>query len=602
MVDWYRIQETLEDSTADILLLLDCCFSGSAGRARSQPSRIEVLTASAKKEKTPMPGPNSFTNGLIKALTTAVDLHGHAVVSGIHHQLLHRSAGLFATTLDIVIRPGHPDRSIHLRPLRTNNTAPVAAIQRQGPFIRLLVQTPDLDFSRIEEIAGWLRTDIPNNVSLEVESIVRTTESLQALVASCGNEDQPLGRALEPASVEGIAVYWNRLSRLMDDYAAQHLESIPGQPLNLVEKEAREFLRLLDAHNQTLARRVEQGILQSTYAENSTDDLDSIIEVPQIDGSGIGDQLRLRRSITHSQQGRKSAKELRVAADSGGTASKWKEAKVYGQYLDPADLPLVEERVSFIANLLAAAKSSSFLSLKCIGWYHEKLKDQFVLEFDIPAEFVHSSGGFASVTLHKAFSDRRNRPTLGQRFGFASAIAKAVAQWHAVGWLHQTINSHNILFFQPENSSTDYSRPFLQGLDFARPKLSPSIGRYVDDPAFNVYRHADRQGPSRQGHTQLHDLYSLGVVLLEIGLWESACATAKVKEGRPLELIQMTQNLKAAATTRLAHYAGREYQEAVTACLESDFGVETDDKVQSQLALAFEAKVLDKLSMLEIVH
>jgi hypothetical protein len=95
----------------------------------------------------------------------------------------------------------------------------------------------------------------------------------------------------------------------------------------------------------------------------------------------------------------------------------------------------------------------------------------------------------------------------------------------------------------------------------------------------------------------LHDIYALGVVLLEIGLWEDACVTAGAgsrKDG-PLAVDKMVQNLKTAAKHRLSHYAGKDYQEAVLVCLEADFGVQMDDEMGSQLAKAFQKRVLDKL-------
>ncbi|KAL2060583.1 hypothetical protein VTL71DRAFT_9224 [Oculimacula yallundae] len=609
MVEWFRIQQNLEDSPADVLLLLDCCFSGTAGRAIGQASRIEVLTASSKTELTPAPGPSSFTSGLIAALSTTVATKGQAVVSEVHRQLLHSSASLRATSVNVVIRPGHPDRSICLRPLDVDDKI-VPSIP-QGPSFRLLVHTGNLNVCRLEEIVGWLNTDIPADFSLEVEGIVKETRSLKFLVATDKIDDQPLGRVLDLESTQDITASWNKLSRLIDGYVEQHQNPVSRTRRNLkaVETEAHEFLRILDTHNKTLIRQVERGILQSTYVDSDKDDLDSIINMTQLEDLGISNKLRLRQTIKHPQEGSQIADDLKTEVLHGAAvhdATKWTEAKIYGPYMNPIDIPLVEERISFISNLLAAPKSSAFRSLRCSGCHHDEFGTQFVLEFDIPVEFVYKSGGFKVVSLHQVIVDRKlTRPTLGERFNFAAAIARAVEQWHSIGWLHQTINSHNVLFFLPDEEDpaiVDYSRPFLQGLDFARPKLGPSIGRYVDDPDFNVYRHEERQGPSRHGHTQLHDIYSLGVVLLEIGLWESACSTAKLKARHPLEISQMVQNLKAAAATRVAHYAGKEFQEAVCACLTSEFGVERDDSAHSQLAKAFEVMVLNKLELLQMIH
>ena len=38
----------------------------------------------------------------------------------------------------------------------------------------------------------------------------------------------------------------------------------------------------------------------------------------------------------------------------------------------------------------------------------------------------------------------------------------------------------------------------------------------------NIYRHPGGRGPPKESFSQLHDVCSLGIVLLEIGLWRPA--------------------------------------------------------------------------------
>ncbi|KAF4540152.1 Het-s domain protein [Lasiodiplodia theobromae] len=45
---------------------------------------------------------------------------------------------------------------------------------------------------------------------------------------------------------------------------------------------------------------------------------------------------------------------------------------------------------------------------------------------------------------------------------------------------------------------------------------------FDNDLERNLYRHPDRQGRPKTSFSKLHDIYALGVVLLEIGLWEMA--------------------------------------------------------------------------------
>ncbi|KAJ5726781.1 hypothetical protein N7493_005808 [Penicillium malachiteum] len=70
---------------------------------------------------------------------------------------------------------------------------------------------------------------------------------------------------------------------------------------------------------------------------------------------------------------------------------------------------------------------------------------------------------------------------------------------------------------------------YVHTFDFVHKNIRPGVGplwwhSHGGDKiwAHNVYRHPDRQGnnPSSK-YTMRHDIYSLGVCLLEIGLWES---------------------------------------------------------------------------------
>jgi hypothetical protein len=55
------------------------------------------------------------------------------------------------------------------------------------------------------------------------------------------------------------------------------------------------------------------------------------------------------------------------------------------------------------------------------------------------------------------------------------------------------------------------------GFEFSRPEFDFSSGRPDKDPARNVYRHPARQGKPDKPFAKIHDIYALGVVLLEIG-------------------------------------------------------------------------------------
>jgi hypothetical protein len=61
------------------------------------------------------------------------------------------------------------------------------------------------------------------------------------------------------------------------------------------------------------------------------------------------------------------------------------------------------------------------------------------------------------------------------------------------------------------------SQNWVMGFEFSRPEFDFSFGRPDKDPARNVYRHPERQGKPNKPFAKIHDIYALGVVLLEIG-------------------------------------------------------------------------------------
>lgn len=63
----------------------------------------------------------------------------------------------------------------------------------------------------------------------------------------------------------------------------------------------------------------------------------------------------------------------------------------------------------------------------------------------------------------------------------------------------------------------DLSEPWVLGFEFSRPETYFSNGQSDACPRRDVYRHPDRQQDPSTVFTKIHDIYALGVVLLEIG-------------------------------------------------------------------------------------
>lgn len=65
--------------------------------------------------------------------------------------------------------------------------------------------------------------------------------------------------------------------------------------------------------------------------------------------------------------------------------------------------------------------------------------------------------------------------------------------------------------------SLDYSQPWVLGFEHSRPEIDFSGGSADVCLDRDIYRHPHRQGIPQRPFIKLHDIYALGVILLEIG-------------------------------------------------------------------------------------
>ncbi|KAL2787129.1 hypothetical protein BJX66DRAFT_341497 [Aspergillus keveii] len=239
---------------------------------------------------------------------------------------------------------------------------------------------------------------------------------------------------------------------------------------------------------------------------------------------------------------------------------------------------------SQLAKLLRTSGEHNFRTLPLNAYTRDKDQLVYIFLFDYPC----GASDRPPVSLHELITSSRREPLfkleLKQRFHVAQTVAQAIGSFHSDDWLHKSIRSHAIKFFflHADVSSYDFENPYLTGFGFARPVAgSTSMLAAATDIDRDIYQHPDRWDPPRASFNPIHDIYSLGVVLLEIGLWQTARQLYDdfVKydskghippEGVPAKIIKKA--LLEDATERLAHRMGSSYQEAVLACLEGDWG------------------------------
>ncbi len=117
------------------------------------------------------------------------------------------------------------------------------------------------------------------------------------------------------------------------------------------------------------------------------------------------------------------------------------------------------------------------------------------------------------------------RLSLDDRYSSARCIAQSIGVFHSDDWVHKTIRSQSIVFFQKtDHSNANYlvRDLYLVNFEYTRLECDNTLLDYDLEFEKDLYRHPERQGIPSKPFSKLHDLYALGVVLLEIGMWQSA--------------------------------------------------------------------------------
>ncbi|KAE9580301.1 hypothetical protein CGMCC3_g3764 [Colletotrichum fructicola] len=255
-----------------------------------------------------------------------------------------------------------------------------------------------------------------------------------------------------------------------------------------------------------------------------------------------------------------------------------------------------------LARLLRTAGEHSFHTLPFNSYAWNAEKTQYMFLFNYPSD----TSGRTPKSLHDFMmsSELKYKLELRQRFFVAQTMAHAIGTFHSDGWLHKSIRSHAVkFFFFPDGHKCDFENPYLTDFEFSRPLGVTRLAPQAIEVDYDVYRHPDRHGLPGISFSKMHDIYSLGVVLLEIGLWQTAKQIHDdvIKYEREedtttgcLEPQEIKEAFLQDATERLAQRMGRSYQEAVIACLDGDW----DELVEPRdFAKEFYKRVVQKVDI-----
>ena len=213
------------------------------------------------------------------------------------------------------------------------------------------------------------------------------------------------------------------------------------------------------------------------------------------------------------------------------------ERKSFDPNISPQDKIKLTQRVQRLMLLLKRPKSSEFSTPYAEGCIHDPshfcwwivLRFPVMLATTSPTPDILSRPEPVSLlTLLKS----KIRPPLEQRYRLAKILTATLSELYNSSWLHKGIRSENILFNIPSvpSSSTAIEEIskitdslVLCGFDYSRQETESSTidrARSSGEVLTAIYRHPKYQGDAAEGYKIQYDIYSLGLVLLEIALWQ----------------------------------------------------------------------------------
>lgn len=251
----------------------------------------------------------------------------------------------------------------------------------------------------------------------------------------------------------------------------------------------------------------------------------------------------------------------------------------------------VFSQIQGLVNMLQREpKPADFRVLKCLGAFPDIANCRFGFVYSYPHE------DRTPIRLHSLLRRQRSQiapPGLSERLALATVLVSSVHSFHVSGWLHKNINSYNILFFCQslvplvDGVDLNLENPYMVGFNHSR-QDGPSA--YTEGPVDTTFQ--DYQHPSYQNggirYEKYFDIYSLGLLLLEIGLWSSM---GDISHMYP-ELSPLGLKGKYMRCCESLDNMGRKYQAVTRTCLEADKWFNHD---YESIDLRFQEEVVEKL-------
>jgi len=610
-LNWYEVQPTLYSWEGDLLLVLDCCHAAQAARGRENRV-IELLAASGVNRRTPPAGNYSFTSILITIMSRMLLEKDCISVTEIYDRLVRQIAAderVQETPVRLCLN-GQGD-SIVLKPKKALDRPETFCAERPLALLSLTISLSSKpDRLAVGRLQRWLKGAAPKSISsITVDKLLLRAQNIQTFLQQRNHPglQAAVNLDLEETGSEVLTVH--------------PLETEPNTHVRGRESEAYQAQKIVENLQAwtDLAYHSIQSNLFLNQAVSSNESLEELQSDKTAQVLGLSDSAKLRMlntkydsDPTTTESDEKALPKTYMQAGPTndkfqkhgyGRASNVSVFIEYRNYNTKSERGVALQRVKRLSRLLRIATDPEFHIAAFAGYVDEPLDNRLGLVFQTP------NGASKHITLFEA-CNKNKLLSLNTRYSIAIGIARAISSLHMVRWLHKSLSSEDVLFFANSSADVDFttellknqydlSRPFLFGFDISRPVDASSDGTKEYRTRRLFYTHPARWGCPTKLFSEVHDIYALGVILLEIGCWRTVEQLDK-KNGKFEDILneegRLRKELISIAAEYLPHMAGEQYCQAVLACLGDDFDKYCSDGDALKLHKSFSTQVLDVLT------
>ena len=245
-----------------------------------------------------------------------------------------------------------------------------------------------------------------------------------------------------------------------------------------------------------------------------------------------------------------------------------------------------------------AAKESVYTGImKLNGWTTDTQRSRCAFIYEIPPSETGANipivdlqpRSLLSFLQNGGDSDSNNMPSLENRLKLAHNVALSILHLHEIDITHRNISSNNFVFFLDRKTTGNQLRiwkgpiirkPYLTGFHQSDLQSGESEARFS-----GLYHHPALAGDGCPEYSYVHDYYSLGLVLLEIGLW---MPIGKFWKSR-YTMSDFKDRLQDIYLKKLAAKCSDGYMNAVLACMTAaDMSQEGEERLSDEDAASMQ--------------